>query len=463
MDSEEIYAYLPVLLQNLACSVHGWRLVRRRYGGDYRKVAEEYLRNTYITPAALEDLRRRRLQCHLEAAAQTPFWSARFRALNIDPARDDPFDAYAKLPVLTKAEVQSARAELVNPSIPKHQLLTKHTSGTTGAGLVFPETLCAEREQWAVWWRYRAAHDLGFDDWCGYFGGRPIVPVNVTQPPYWRMNRPARQLLFSAYHLSPATAGDYLAALRRFRPSWLHGYPSTLALLAGLIRGLEPDFKPWFRAITIGAESLLEHQRQLIAEVFRCPIRQHYGLSEATANISECPEGCLHVDEDFAYVEFLPTSTDGGETRIVGCNWNNPAFPLLRYDTGDTATLSAATCVCGRPGRLVAQVDGRIEDYVVLASGARVGRLDHIFKDLVEIREAQIHQARAGEMTIRVVRGPYYGRSAEERLLAEVHKRLGTDMRVSLEYPEAIERTGTGKLRFVVSPIGRLGGAGKSS
>jgi len=458
MDIEEVYAHLPIPLQNLACSLNGWRLSRRRYGGDYREVADEYSRHAFLAPGELDALRRQRLRRHLEAAATTPYWSARFRTWGIDPARDDPFDAYAKLPILTKAEVQSASADLINPTIPKHQLLSKHTSGTTGAGLVFPETPRAEREQWAVWWRYRAAHGLGFDDWCGYFGGRPVVPVNVSSPPYWRVNRPARQLLFSAYHLSTATAGDYLAALRKFRPRWLHGYPSTMALLAGLIRSLEPDFKPWFRIVTIGAESLLEHQRNLMEEVFGCAIRQHYGLAEGTANISECPAGRLHVDEDYAHVEFLSTSADTSERRIVGCNWSNPAFPLLRYDTGDTATLSTATCNCGRPGRLVAQVDGRLEDYVVLDSGARVGRLDHIFKDLVEVREAQIRQSRPGEMTIRLVRAPDYGRPVEDRLLAQVRKHLGPGMQVALEYADAIERTSTGKLRFVVSQVGRLGG-----
>ena len=31
-------------------------------------------------------------------------------------------------------------------------------------------------------------------------------------------------------------------------------------------------------------------------------------------------------------------------------------------------------------------------DYVVLSNGAVVGQLDHIFKNLVNIREAQIYQ-----------------------------------------------------------------------
>ena len=85
------------------------------------------------------------------------------------------------------------------------------------------------------------------------------------------------------------------------------------------------------------------------------------GLAEAVANISECERGRLHVDEDFAAVEFVPEQT-GRRHRIVGCNFTNLATPLLRYDTGDLAVLDDDGCDCGRPGRVVASVDGRQED-----------------------------------------------------------------------------------------------------
>ena len=47
--------------------------------------------------------------------------------------------------------------------------------------------------------------------------------------------------------------------------------------------------------------------------------------------------------------------------------------------------------------------------YVVLPDGTRVGRMDHCFKDMVSVREAQIHQAQLGEITVRIVRGRNIG------------------------------------------------------
>ena len=213
------------------------------------------------------------------------------------------------------------------------------------------------------------------------------------------------------------------------------------------------------RHITIGAESLLPQQRQVIEQAFGVKVRQHYGQAESVANISECEYGNLHVDEDYSIVEFLPIGD--GQYRIIGTSLINPAFLFLRYDTGDIATLQVehpdevgeGTCQCRSLGRLVKEIDGRKEDYVVLPNGAAVGRLDHIFKDLVNIREAQIYQRQQGQIELRIVKGTSYTDKDEQELLKETRKRIGDDMEIVVRYVDAIERTRAGKLRFVVSEL----------
>jgi phenylacetate-CoA ligase len=175
-------------------------------------------------------------------------------------------------------------------------------------------------------------------------------------------------------------------------------------------------------------------------------------MAEAVANFSECDHGALHVDEDFAAVEFIPTA-DGTTCTVVGTNFTNPAMPLLRYEMGDTVGSKPGTCQCGRPGRVVTTVDGRVEDYIILRSGARVGRLDHALKDLVNIREAQIRQSRRGSILVRVVPGARYAKADEELLVSELRSRVGNDTEIVVEYVQAIERTRGGKLRFVVSDL----------
>jgi phenylacetate-CoA ligase len=232
----------------------------------------------------------------------------------------------------------------------------------------------------------------------------------------------------------------------------LHGYPSLLVLLAKYLLDTPAGLGYQVRWVTTGAENLLPHQAETIRLAFGTRPKQHYGMAEGVANISECERGRLHVDEDFAAVEFLPMG-DGRSYHVVGTNFSNPATPLVRYDVGDVVTLLDETCPCNRPGRLVERVDGRQEDYVILRNGVRVGRMDHIFKDLVRIREAQIYQVRPGELIYRIVRGNGYGPVDEQRLLHETRLRLGESASIQIEYMNSIERGTSGKLRFVVSEI----------
>jgi phenylacetate-CoA ligase len=276
------------------------------------------------------------------------------------------------------------------------------------------------------------------------------VPASQRDPPFWRYNYAGRQILFSGYHMSPANLPSYVEEMRRHRPPWLFGYPSLLALLASYVLEAGVDLDYPIRWITIGAETLLPHQAEVMARAFGVRPLQHYGLTEAVANISECERGVLHVDEDFAPVEFVPLS--GNTYNLVGTNYSNPATPLLRYETQDLVTVKPdAVCACGRAGRVVESLDGRIEDYVVLADGARIGRMDHVFKDMVNIKEAQIYQRSRGQMMIRVVRGRGYSIRDEEDLLREARRRVGDEMKIEVAYVDGLPRTSTGKLRLVVS------------
>ena len=111
----------------------------------------------------------------------------------------------------------------------------------------------------------------------------------------------------------------------------------------------------------------------------------------------------------------------------------NDATPFLRYRIGDVGTRAKRPCPCGRPGDVFLDVDGRIEDYVMTPDGRLVGRLDHIFKEQLDVAEAQIVQETPGRR-----RGaascarPSWSDASERSLLKEIRSRLGDEIRVEL-------------------------------
>ena len=82
-----------------------------------------------------------------------------------------------------------------------------------------------------------------------------------------------------------------------------------------------------------------------------------------------------------------------------------------------------------------------------------MGRLDHIFKDLVNVSAAQIVQQEIGVLVFRIVPGSGYSEQDSQFLLTEAMKRLGEDTDIVLEFVDSLPRTKHGKLRLVVSEL----------
>ena len=454
-DRERLYSLAPAGLQKVLCAIEGWRIHRGRYPPEFSRLLLDVESRAQWDGEKLRRFRDARLAQYVQQCAlHVPYYRNWFREHAVDPRDLRSVDDLSCLPILTKREVQNDRYGFTSKAVRPRRSVLVHTSGTTGAGLTFFSTPQAIREQFAIWWRYRRWHGIELGTRCGYFGGRTVVPAAQDRPPFWRYNPAGKQLLFSAYHMSDRHLPAYVSILRKARPPWLHGYPSLLSMLGSWMVDRQVDIGYQVKWITIGAESLLPNQTRVIEEAFRVRPIQHYGLAEAVANISECIRGKMHVDEDFAAVDFVEDKAGGG-FRVVGSSLSNDATGFLRYDTGDLVTRAGDTCSCGYPGRTVEAIDGRREDYILLSNGVRVSCGNQIFKMLGDVREAQILQRRVGEVTVRVVRGASYHRGCEQRLLREMRKRVGNDTSIQVEYVPTLQRSSNGKLRLVISDVGK--------
>ena len=452
MNPEALYARLPIPLQNAACAIEGWRIEHVRLGRRFNDLRASVDSRTFLDPDAAAALRDARLRAFLAHAVNSvPYYRLRFDELGLDVRAIHGLEDLRSLPVLEKADVQDHLPRLVSGDISRRGRVLVHTSGSTGGGLRFYTTHAAVREQWATYWRCWGWHGIRRGELCAFFGGRSVVPISQKRPPYWRESKPQRRIFFSAHHMTPENLDAYVAELGRRRPLWIHGYPSLIALLASHIVESGTDLGYTVNWVTTGAENLAPQQAAVIEQAFGVRPTQHYGSTEAVAQFSECELGSLHVDEDFAAVEFV--DDEAGHTRVIGTNFTDLATPLIRYDVGDFAKTSQHVCPCGRPGRVVATIDGRLEDYLVLANGARVAALNHIFKDMVRVREAQLYQRVPAEVTVRIVPTDDFSEEDEKRLSEETRKRVGDDTVVQIERVESLPRTRNGKLSLVVSDV----------
>ncbi|MBZ9629082.1 hypothetical protein LB450_13315 [Psychroflexus sp. CAK1W] len=436
----KLYSSTPIVFQNILVNIYAIKLRFTRYNRKFHKYLKLY-KNGKVDN---EDL----FYNFLKTAAKSPYWNKKFEKYDVN-LNNNLYKEITKLPILNKNEVKESIEEIININNVSDKIIYVSTGGTTGNPLNFPITLDAINRQWAVWWRYRNKNGIELGTWCGWFGGKVIVPQSQKEPPFFRKDYIGKQILFSPIHLNFKNAEHYYNTIKKEKLAWLHGYSSQLNLLASYIIELNLCPIESLKLITIGAENLTNEQKIKIETAFKVPVRQHYGLAEGVANISERPDGKLRIDEDFSYVEFIPTD-DKEIYKIIGTNFTNPAFPLIRYDTGDLVKIK-------HEGNefIVQEILGRSKDFVTLPNGNSFGPMNLIFKNIEYVREAQVYQPNTKKLIFRVVKIPGYDENnQEEKLLESIKERItDSQVRIKIEYFDKLPRTHSGKLKAVITDI----------
>jgi phenylacetate-CoA ligase len=124
-----------------------------------------------------------------------------------------------------------------------------------------------------------------------------------------------------------------------------------------------------------GAEPWTEAMRLQIEHELGLTALNVYGLSEIVGPgvAAECFEGRngSHVHEDHFLVEVVDPATgrpvaEGKEGELVFTTLTKEALPLLRYRTGDIASISLEPCVCGRTTARMSPIRGRRDDMLII-------------------------------------------------------------------------------------------------
>jgi phenylacetate-CoA ligase len=440
---KKLYLKSPYWVQNIMCSLKGYFICKRRYNKSFYRELDRYEKGSYIPKDCLRNF--------LVDIKEVPYYKTQYAKYGVNLQSDDIYAELKKLPIMYRKDVIDNHSLIINTRF-KGKTIQLGSSGTTATALVFPCSVERETKQWAVWWRYRRWHGIDLDTWCGWFGGQVIVPINQMKAPFWRINKPGRQVMFSAFHMTPETINYYYKEIVDRKLMWLHGHAHNTTYLASLIveKGLPPI--TCVKTITTGADSLFDWQRTIMKQAFpNASIFQHYGLTEGVANISENEYGELKIDDDFGYVEFIPIDErDKSLCRIVATGYNNQPFPLVRYDTGDLATISYDEN--GIP--IIHQIDGRTTECIKLPDGRRISSTSMTnFEFTTKVKEVQFYQKDLYNIYVRIVKRSDYDEEEEKKVIACVSERLPVNVNVHVEYVEAIEKTKSGKIKYIISEL----------
>ena len=113
------------------------------------------------------------------------------------------------------------------------------------------------------------------------------------------------------------------------------------------------------------------------------------------------------------------------------------------------------SCRCGRNGRIITEVLGRDDDLIVTPDGRFLGSLEFLFESVGRIRECQIIQEQLSDFVIRVVPLAGFTRADEGAMVRSARRMLGAGVTVHIDQVPSIPRTRSGKVKYVVSRVGK--------
>lgn len=453
------YDSLPAPLRSAAASLRGLYLRSWRYGSETDRLVEEALQRETWTPHQWKSWREERLARVLHrAATQVPYyreqWAVRRRAG--DKASPEYLENW---PILEKESVRGNPEAFVADDCDIRRMFREQTSGTTGKPMILWWSRKTVREWYALFEaRWRKWNGVSRHDRWLMLGGQLIIPVSQSKPPFWVSNRGLNQVYMSTYHLSPRFSKYYLDAIDRYRPAYMLGYSSAMTTLAQMV--LESGRQDFRLAVAIAsAEPLYDYQRKVIAEAFKCPVRETYGMGEIVVGASECKAERLHLWPEVGWVEVMDDGRvveDGISGELVCTGLFNGDMPLIRYQVGDRAKLlgESSNCSCGKLLPEISRIEGRNNDVLIAPDGRRVYWVNPVFYGL-PVREAQVIQEELDRLRVRYVPVASWTDEAKRLVIDRIRARMGA-VDVIMEQVDAIPRGPNGKFRAVVSKVSKV-------
>ncbi|NLA99449.1 MAG: phenylacetate--CoA ligase family protein [Methanomicrobiales archaeon] len=391
------------------------------------------------------------------AYENVPYYRRIFQEHNLVPGDIGSPEDLTLLPFLTREIVQTNLPDLKARNYPESAFEYVRTSGSTGTPMGFYyERGTSRAREWAFMKSLWDRVGYRFTDRCVILRGH-VVDVGT----YWRWALFGRWLIMSSHQMTEETLPVYIDRIRRFKPRFIQGYPSTTVILARYMREHEIEPFPTVRAILCGSENLYPWQRDLLTETFGCRVFSWYGNSEQTVLAGECEEGThYHIFPEYGIVELIgrdgqPVRNPGAMGEVVATNLTNYVCPLIRYRTMDVAVATENRCLCGRQYPLLEKVEGRLQEFIVTRNGHLISitPINYESDAFENIQHFQMYQEERGELIMKIVRKPAYTGKDTEKLIRELQWQLGDEVNVHIRFVDAIPRTRGGKFRYLIQNL----------
>lgn len=332
----------------------------------------------------LERLQLDRLNKTLKRARKSDFYRRRL------PEKISELGAIKDLPFTTKDDLRGSYPTGM-VAVSKEELVRLHSSsGTTGRATVV----------------YHTKNDI--DNWAELVA-RSMYMAGVRRDDIFQnmmgygLFTGGLGLHYGAERLGaltiPASSGNsrrQIRLMKDFHTTVLHITPSYALHLYTIFEeeGIDPKKDLPLKIAFLGAEPYSEGTRRKIEKLFGLYAFNSYGLSEMNGPgvAFECfRRDGMHVWEDSFILEIINPVTgeslrDGEEGEIVLTTLMREGMPIIRYRSGDIASVYKKRCSCGRTHRRISRIKGRSDDMLII-KGVNIYpmQIEKVLMDIPEV------------------------------------------------------------------------------
>lgn len=252
----------------------------------------------------------------------------------------------------------------------------------------------------------------------------------------------------------------------RHRVKCLIGYASALGELGSYIRRSGRDMSKFSVCSVIPiSETMPVGTRHMLSELFECPVRSWYSNEEngiMGVQVRDDSEA-YYINSESYYYEILKMDSDepaedGELGRIVITDLTNYAFPVIRYDNGDTAVARHEDMGNGRFRLFLEELYGRRSDLIYDTKGQAVTPY-LITNNMWDVKGvSQFRFVQTGIRTYELRLNGDRSVMDVEDMLKRIRPTLGEDADIQVVFVDEIPVLASGKRKYIENLCPAYGG-----
>jgi len=282
--------------------------------------------------------------------------------------------------------------------------------------------------------------------------------LNSTQDSISHYSVLYNRLILNPSQLSYENVDKFIETIRKYKPLFLKGSPSTVYIFSILLEKKGLTGYP-FKAILTTGEVLCPYQRERIKKIFNCEILDSYGQMEAVVAICQCEKGKYHLNSEYGLMELEKDDKLSSKNtlvgKIIGTSLYNFAMPFIRYRLDDLIELAVPDekCPCGRTLPVVDKIYGRSQDIIRTIDGRFLTNLFIISNFIKGISWMQIIQESMHSLVLKIVPGLGFTDEEKTKLLKLLKNALGEEIAIKIKELDYAHIDFSQKIKNVISYV----------